>query len=199
MCHKPIEGMNPEIRVDGQLVCSNDCFRAIIATEGEHEFDIYWQNPDVPSDAPADETASTLRSSFRVRPPVVPTEQPNKPPAWLTERLRVEQIVVGCSPLAQRVFSLVADLITVSRDEVCLVSTRTLARTLRVNHVAVIEARDELVDAGALNVHPSPNPHNRRRRRTALTLACRTRPIGPEERRETIRELLTRVRAENGP
>lgn len=38
----------------------------------------------------------------------------NQDQGWVAERFRVEQIVVGCSPLAQRLFSLVSDIITIS-------------------------------------------------------------------------------------
>lgn len=144
VCQKPVEGMNPQIRIDGKLVCSNGCLLAVSGTPGNHHLDIHWQDLALPA-TQADEIVSRLR--------VVPSHLLSKPPAWLAERLRVEQIVVGCSPLAQRLFSLVSDIITLSRRNYCIVSLKTLAETLGAKHEATIDARDELIDAGALNVH----------------------------------------------
>lgn len=199
VCHGSVEGMNPLIRIDAKLVCSNACFRAITRTEGAHDLDIYWQDSGLPV-TEADGIVSRLRPSFRLHRPIVPARaSSSEPPDWLDERLRVEQIVVGCSPLAQRLFSLVSDIITVSTRDYCFVGAETLAQTLGVAHGAVIDARDELIDAGALNIHPLRNPRSRKRPLRAFTLPCRTRPFEPGERRESIKELLARVRAENAP
>jgi hypothetical protein len=193
--------MSPEIRIDSKLVCSNNCFRAALATEGLHDLDIYWPDPNMPTDTRADGVLSIMRPSFRVRGPITSGKRPKKPPKpvpnWLDRRLRIEQIVVGCSPLAQRLFSLVSDIITVSQRDYSIVSIRTLAETLWSNDAAIIDARDELIDAGALSFRLLPNPHSRRRPIRALMLPCGTRPLGPEERRETVKELLDRVRSEN--
>ena len=63
-CAKPIGKINPEVTIDGKLVCSQECFGSIAATEGEHEFVISWQNPNVPADAEVEKILSILQPSL---------------------------------------------------------------------------------------------------------------------------------------